>query len=152
MARKQKQLKNETLNYFLNVNRVLNDNKFVAGILILIMNIGSKHINVELSKTQENYLKNSFGKQLIVFSIFWIGTRDILISLILTTIFILFFDYLLNENSYYCIIPEKYKEMYSNNDPVTQKQINDAIDVLKRARKLKDNDPIEEVLYKENFM
>ena len=39
--------------------RLLNDNKFFAGLVILTMNIGSKYISVELSKTQENYIKYS---------------------------------------------------------------------------------------------
>jgi hypothetical protein len=88
------------------------------------------------------------------------GTRDIVTSLILTVIFILFADYLFNEHSQYCIIPDQYKElnitMDASNNKVTQKEVNDAIQVLKLARKLKkdkqENDPIENKLYKENFI
>ena len=88
------------------------------------------------------------------------GTRDIVTSLILTVVFILFADYLFNEHSTYCIIPEKYKELNitldTNNNRVTQKEVNDAIKVLKLARKLKtkkeDTDEIENKLFKENFI
>jgi len=134
---------------------VLNDNKFFAGIVMLIMNIGSKYISIELSKTQENYIKFSLCRQILVFSILWVGTRDIFISLVLTVLFILLADYLFNENSRYCIIPEKYKELRdaTGDQPVTQKEVNDAIDTLKRARKLKDKDAtIDNTLYKENFI
>ena len=68
----------------------LNDSKFFAGVVMLIMNIGSKYAVVELSKTQESYLKYTLGRQLLIFSILWVGTRDIFISLILTVVFILF--------------------------------------------------------------
>ena len=142
------------LNHLLNISQVLNDNKFFAGIIMLIMNIGSKYITVDLSKTQENYIKYSLGRQLIVFSILWVGTRDVFISLIMTTIFILFADYLLNENSYYCIMPKSFKEGIDET-PVTEKEVNQAIDLLKRARRKKessDNDPVENTLYKENFI
>jgi hypothetical protein len=124
------------------------------------MNIGSKYITVDLSKTQENYIKYSLGRQILIFAIIWMGTRDIVTSLIMTIIFILFADYLFNEHSRYCIIPEKYKELTiqldAENTKVTQKEVNDAIKVLKLARKLKKdkdkNSNIENTLYKENFI
>jgi hypothetical protein len=140
--------------------KILNDSKFFAGLVILTMNIGSKYITVDLSKTQENYIKYSLGRQILIFAIIWMGTRDIVTSLIMTIIFILFADYLFNEHSRYCIIPEKYKELTiqldAENTKVTQKEVNDAIKVLKLARKLKKdkdkNSNIENTLYKENFI
>ncbi len=146
--------KNAPLNNLLNVTQVLNDNKFFAGVIMLIMNIGSKYITVELSKSQENYIKYSLGRQLIIFSILWVGTRDIFISLLMTLVFILFADYLFNENSYYCIMPKKYREGIDET-PVTEKEVNQALDTLKRARKKKESkedDPVEKSLYKENFI
>jgi len=139
--------------------KILNDSKFFAGLVILIMNIGSKYITVDLSKTQENYIKYSLGRQILIFAIIWMGTRDIVTSLIMTVIFILFADYLFNEHSRYCIIPDKYKELTivaGEETRVTQKEVNDAIKVLKLARKLKkdkdNNSIIENTLYKENFI
>jgi len=140
--------------------KFLNDSKFFAGLVILTMNIGSKYISVELSKTQENYIKYSLGRQILIFAIIWMGTRDIVTSLIMTILFILFADYLFNEHSKYCIIPDKYKELTMAIDPektnVTQKEVNDAIHILKLAHKLKkdkdENVDIENTLYKENFI
>jgi hypothetical protein len=154
---------------FYSLINVLNDNKFFAGVIMLIMNIGSKYLTVELSKTQENYIKYSLGRQIIIFSILWVGTRDIAISLILTVLFVLSADYLFNENSKYCIIPEQYKELRNEigKEVVTQKEVNDAIDTLKRAKKNKEsngikknerndendeNEYVNNTLYKENFI
>lgn len=141
---------------FLNV---LNDNKYFAGVVMLVMNIGSKYITIELSKTQEAYFRYTLGRQIIIFSILWVGTRDITISLVLTAVFILLVDYLFNENSKFCIIPEKYKELQKEvgGNFVTQKEVNDAIDTLKKARKQKNetenNEAVyTEILYKENFI
>ena len=144
-------------NVFLNLLYLLNDSKFFAGVVMLIMNIGSKYAIIELSRTQEAYLKYSLGRQLLVFSILWVGTRDIFISLILTVIFILFVDYLFNENSRYCIIPEQYKELREElGEKVTQQEVNQAIYTLKKARKSKEQaeneDLIQNTLYKENFI
>ena len=80
------------------------------------------------------------------------GTRDIFTSLVLTAIFILLADYLFNENSKFCLIPGKYKEL--DNKIVTSKEINDAINTLKIAQKNKNKDDpqINNILYKENFI
>jgi hypothetical protein len=156
-----KKNKNENLGgKFYRLISILNDNKFFAGIIMLIMNVGSKYLTIELSKTQENYIKYSLGRQIIIFSILWVGTRDIAISLILTILFVVSADYLFNENSKYCIIPEHYKELRDEigKDLVTQKDVNDAINTLKKARKIKENkdcqeeDLINNTLYKENFI
>jgi hypothetical protein len=135
----------------------LNDSKFFAGIVMLIMNIGSKYAVVELSHTQESYLKYTLGRLLLIFSILWVGTRDIVSSLFLTALFVVLVDYLFNENSKYCIIPEKYKELREEmGERVTQQQINEAIHTLKKARNLKEknkqDDLIQNTLYKENFI
>jgi len=145
---------------FLTILKTLNDNKFFAGIIMLTMNIGSKYISIELSKTQENYIKYSLGRQILIFAVLWMGTRDIVTALILTIAFILFADYLFNEHSQYCVIPDKYKELNivlnTEENRVTQKEVNDAIKILKTARKLKTNkekdDILENKLYKENFI
>jgi hypothetical protein len=70
----------------------------------------------------------------------------------LTAIFILIADYLFNENSKYCIIPEKYKEL--ENKVVTTNEVNNAIHTLKLAQKNKnaDDPQINNILYKENFI
>jgi len=135
----------------------LNDSKFFAGIIMLIMNIGSKYIVVELSHSQESFMKYTLGRLLLIFSILWIGTRDIVTSLLLTALFVLLVDYLFNENSRYCIIPEDYKELREElGEEVTQQEVNEAIYTLKRARKNKEkneqDDLIKNTLYKENFI
>lgn len=143
----------------------LNNSKFFAGIIMLIMNIGSKYISLELSKSQEDYVKYTIGRQILVFAILWMGTRDIVVALILTCVFIVFADYLLNDNSKYCIFTEKHKNIISQLDTdgdgkISQKEINDAIHLLKKARKhknIKDKSEVEDLfvakgLYKENFI
>lgn len=143
----------------------LNNSKFFAGVIMLVMNIGSKYITLQLSKSQEDYIRYTIGRQVLVFAILWMGTRDIVVALILTCVFIIFADYLLNDTSKFCIINDKCKTtMEKNNNPkdaiVTQKDINDAIHILKKARKKKFPNEMSQVedqfivngLYKENFI
>ena len=148
-----------------NIIHSLNNSKFFAGIIMLIMNIGSKYITLELSKSQEDYVKYTLGRQILVFAILWMGTRDIVVALILTCVFVVFADYLLNDNSKYCVIPNKYKDIVSQLDEdgdgkISQKEVNDAIHILKKARKnknTKNKSQVEDMfvakwLYKENFI
>lgn len=144
-------------NVFLKTLYYLNDSKFFAGIVMLVMNIGSKYAVVELSHSQETFMKYTLGRLLLIFSILWVGTRDIFISLLLTAVFVLLVDYLFNENSRYCIIPDQYKELREDlGEKVTQQEINHAIYTLKRARtrkeKTEEDDLIRNTLYKENFI
>ena len=158
--------KNEFFKSFKENIYSLNNSKFFAGLIMLMMNLGSKYISIELSTSQEMYLKYSLGRQLLIFSILWMGTRDIVIALILTCIFILFADYLFNENSKFCLIPDKYKELNSvideNGDgKISKEEIDNAIKILKKAKENKsrnensstiEDGSLRNTLIRENFM
>ena len=51
----------------------LNNSKFFAGLVMIMLNIGSKYITIELSKSQEQYLKNKIGTTNINFCYFMDG-------------------------------------------------------------------------------
>lgn len=122
----------------------LNNSKFFAGLVMIMLNIGSKYITIELSKTQEEYLKNHVARQILIFSISWMGTRDILMSLGLTAIFIVLTDFLFNENSKFCVIPmeyRKYKDVLDLNGDgvVTPDEIKKAEEILSKAKQQQTN-------------
>ena len=136
----------------------LNNSKYFAGAMLILLNLGTKYVPLELTKSQEKYLKYTISRQLLLFTILWVGTRDIVISLILTAVFIILANYLFNENSKFCIMPEKYKELNNlldeNGDGiVSEKEIDDALNVLKNAKKQKNNNfNNNEELIRENFI
>jgi len=120
--------------------KALNNSKFFAGVVMIIMNIGSKYVTIELSKNQEQYLKNNIGRQFLIFAISWMGSRDILIALALTAIFTILADHLFNEQSKLCIIPRKYRRYehlldLDKNNEVTEEELKHAKEVLERSRK-----------------
>jgi hypothetical protein len=128
--------------YFHNHILFLNNSKFFAGIIMILLNIGSKFITIQFSKSTEEYLKMNVTKQILVFSMAWMGTRDIYVALVLTAVFTILSDHLFNEESPYCIVPEKYKVLNklvdTNQDGVVSEQeINSAIAILEKARKEK---------------
>ena len=94
----------------------LNTSKMFAGLMIITLNIASKFVTFRFGKTAEMYLKYTFSRQILVFAMAWMGTRDIYIAGGLTLVFIILFDFLFNENSSLCILPNELKEYYNNMD------------------------------------
>lgn len=122
----------------------LNHSSYFAGLIMLIMNLGSKYITIELSKTQEQFIKNKIGRQILLFSIMWMGTRDIYKSLILTAVFVILTDYIFNEKSKFCILPKHMQAVENaidvNNDgEVGDEEFNNALQILQKAKKKKAN-------------
>ena len=118
----------------------LNDSKYFAGVAMLIVNIGSRYITLGLSKSQEEYIKAFVVRELLIFSIILMATRDIYIAVTMTAAFIILADYAFNENSSYCILPEKYKQIHkiidTNEDGlITQEEIKKAEETLRKAKK-----------------
>jgi hypothetical protein len=68
----------------------INDNKYFMGIAMLLLNIGSKYIVMDISDSQEAFLKNTIMRRLTIFSLFYVATRDVLVAILLTTTFIVF--------------------------------------------------------------
>jgi hypothetical protein len=121
----------------------LNNSKFFAGIVMIILNVCSKFITIQFSKSTEEYLKMTVTKQLMVFSMAWMGTRDIYTALVLTAVFTVLSEKIFNEESAMCIVPHKYRVLHklvdANNDGiVTDKEVNEAIAILEKARKNKE--------------
>ena len=119
--------------------RSINNNKFFAGIVMLVMNIGAKYATIEFSKTQEQYLKNVFSKQLIIFATAWVATHDIIISVLLTAAFVILSDFLINPESQLCILPERYKTMHTiledkSDEIITNEDIAKAKIILEKAK------------------
>lgn len=129
---------------FLNTHIMyLNNSKFFAGIIMIILNICSKFITLQFSKSTEEYLKLTVSKQLMVFSMAWMGTRDIYTALVLTAVFTVLSDHLFNEESHMCIVPHKYRVLnklvdVNNDGVVSDKEVDDAIHILEKARKNKE--------------
>ena len=118
----------------------LNNNKFFAGLIMLILNLGSKFITVKFSASQEAYLRNSVGRQLLIFAIAWIGTKDIYYSLAITAIFVILADYLFNEDSDWCVLSDNFKslkkEIDLNGDGIiSDDELNNAIKTLQEYKK-----------------
>lgn len=118
--------------------QLLNNSKIFAGLMIIILNISSRFVTIKLSKTMESYLKHSFSKQILVFTIAWMGSRDIYTAMIMTIIFIIVTEYLFNEDSSMCCLSESFKDYHLNIDEdgdgiISDEELAKAKEVIEKA-------------------
>ena len=122
-------------NSLTNLTGGLNENKYFIGVMMIAVNIGSRFIITELSDSQKKMINNQNLRRLFIFGVFFMATRDIVSSLILTLMFELLISGLFNEDSDLSLIPkeEGVKEKVDekvNND----KKLQDAIDLLQDVK------------------
>ena len=116
----------------------LNNSKLLSGLIMIILNVGSKYIEMGFSKTQEEALRNGLARELLIFSVAFMGTRDIILSLLITAAFITLSNYLLNEQSKFCLIPNHLRKIALQVDTdkdgfVSDEEERNAIEILKKA-------------------
>jgi len=128
------------VSYMHNQIQLLNSSKIFAGLMIITLNIVSKFANFKLSKTLESYFKYTFSRQILVFAIAWMGTRDIYIALIITFIFVICTEYLFHEDSQFFILTEDFKDYHislleneNSTEKVTEEDIKKAKEILRKA-------------------
>tara|TARA_B100002051_G_C16489302_1_gene512064 strand:- start:106 stop:510 length:405 start_codon:yes stop_codon:yes gene_type:complete len=115
-----------------------NAKKLMMGISMIILNIGSKYIDIGLTKHQEVSLKKTLGRELLIFVLSFTATHDIAMSILLTAAFTILASYLLNHESSFCIIPHHFEKIsreidYNKDGIVTTDEEKEAINILKRA-------------------
>ena len=121
----------------------INESKFTVGIAMILLNIGSKYVDFKFSKTQEQLLKNSIARELLIFTIVFMGTRDIIYALLLTAAFVILSDHVFNDKSKYCLVPKRMKKIMAvvdtNQDGIiSPEEEQRALDTLKKAERNRD--------------
>lgn len=129
---------------------ILNNSKIFTGLIMICLNIGSKFITVKLSPSQEEFMKNYVAREVLIFAVCWMGTRDILTSILLTCTFFIVTEFLFHEDSYLCIAPGYMKKIKDALDTdgdgiISPEEIDNAIKLLtktKEAHKSKEKEKI----------
>lgn len=127
----------------------LNSSKYFTGVMMILLNIGSRFVEIELNESMTSFIKLNIVKEILIFTMAWMGTRDIIVSLVLTACFTVLSEFLLNHKSNYCILPDKYKylKVDTNQDgKISDSEINKAIETLEKARKQKEKERNSELL------
>lgn len=123
----------------------LNNSKFFAGLVMLMMNIGARYYTITLSKTQEDFIRYNLAREFIIFAMAWVATRDIVTSIMITASFVILADYLFNEQSRMCVIPQSFiqkqqliKSRIKAEKPITPEKERKALATLEKAKKQRE--------------
>jgi len=116
----------------------LSNNKLLIGLVAIFVNIGSRYIELKLTPNQEALLRN-IGREVLIFTITLLYTRDLINAILITAAFIILSQYAFNEQSSLCILPKKYKKLNSamdlNKDGViSEDEIRKAEQILEKAK------------------
>jgi sRNA-binding protein len=98
-------------------------------------------------------LKFTVSKQLLVFAMAWMGTRDIYTALGLTAIFTVLSEYLFNEESTFCVVPSQYRVLdklldTNQNGKISEQEVANAIQILEQAKKQQQHQKQKELFSK----
>ena len=124
----------------------LNQSKYFLAFLIIFLNLGSKFINININDYHKRLLHDTIGRELMIFAICFVGTRDVITALIMSSAFIIINDFMFNEDSSLCIIPKEYRNAMrsaldkNKDDVIDESEIKDAIQILNKARKQKQQE------------
>ena len=81
----------------------INSNPYFIGMMMLLLNLGGRFISLEVTKSQEQFFQNVWVRRLLIFTVLFMGTRNVAVAFWMAIVIILFLGYLLNENSSLCI-------------------------------------------------
>ena len=115
----------------------INDNKYFIGISMILVNIGSRFIISELSDSQKKFINNIFLRRIFLFCVFFMATRDVISSIVLTIMFVLLISELFNENSEISLVSNDDDENNQENKGSkleNDKKIQDIIDSLYQVK------------------
>jgi len=121
----------------------INESKFFIGLSMILLNIGSKYVDFKFTKTQEQLLRNGIAREILIFTIVFMGTRDIMYAILLTAAFIILSEYVFNEKSKYCLVTKRIKKINAlidtdKDNVISPEEEQRALDVLNKAERNRD--------------
>lgn len=145
-----------TSSVLLRVKRYIDNNRAITAMFMLFLNIGSRYINLNITTSQEYYLRKMLVPEILIFCVSWMGSRDILIAACITFVYSLVTRIFFNENSNFCIVKHQMNQIKhlidTNEDKkISDKELENAIRVLSKAKEKQPggkpgspSDPIDE--------
>ena len=112
--------------------------------MIIFLNLGSKFIHININDYHKRILHDTIGRELMIFAICFVGTRDVITALIMSSAFIIINDSCLMK-IILCIIPKEYRNAMrstldkNKDDVIVESEIKDA-KILNKARKQKQQE------------
>lgn len=117
----------------------VDNSPLIAGAAMLFLNIGSRYIDLRLSKTQEKAIRESVAREALVFSIVFVATKNILLSIFITVVFFILTEHIFNEKSKFCAAPKFFRQIMdeidlNDDNIISDYEVEKAIEILKQAK------------------
>ena len=84
------------VNYF-------NSSPFVAGCVMMMMNLGGKYVVMEIPDGMHGFFAHPWVRKLTILCIAFVATRNLQTSILIFLLFVLFSRFLMNEKSKCCL-------------------------------------------------
>ena len=106
---------------------------------MLLMNMGARYIEIDLDNNHKNFLSSKVIRRLLIFTVSFIATRDIIASLIITSAFVIIVLNLFGSNSKYFLLSSDSNLVLNdeNQTVIPPDEIKKAYNILKRIGKIR---------------
>ena len=92
----------------------LNTNPYFIGTMMLMLNLGGRFLGMEISKGQEKFFQQVWVRLILIFTVIFVATRNVLVALFMSIIVLVLLSFLFNENSSLFLGGTEIKEQYTN--------------------------------------
>lgn len=107
----------------------LSNSKLFGGCIMLLTNIGGKYLMMDMPNNMEKIFSNNFILRcLVLFSVFFMATRDIKTSVLLSLLYFIVMYFFINEKSSFCIIKNDINPTL--NSKITVEEYNKAKEII----------------------
>ena len=83
------------------MKKKLNFNLFVTTFFLIVLNIHSKHLNLEITENQKKIIKKPIFRDILIFLVAYSACDNLYLSFLIVILYCLFFDHFSNENSHF---------------------------------------------------
>ena len=105
----------------------INDNKYIIGLTMIMLNIGARFIIDELDDDLRSLVTNTYIRRVVIFCSFFMATKDLFTAIVLTIIFVI----LINEVFAKELDGLDDKDEEEKGGSFNKKELEKAIDTLK---------------------
>jgi hypothetical protein len=109
----------------------ISNSKLFNGCIMLLMNIGGKYLVLDLPGNMEKLFSTYFVLRcLVLFSIFFMATRDIKISIMLSLLFFILIKFFINEKSTFCLVSQPESKIAEK--PISKEEYDRAQNIVSK--------------------
>lgn len=93
----------------------INQNKVMSGVSMLLLQFGARFVLGDLGKAHEVLLSHEITKKVVVMAMFFVATRDVVVSFVLTIAYIVIVDGILHEDRLFSLVPSNMRRKIVQN-------------------------------------